>query len=115
MHSWGGGELVHELARAIRATPKARRQRGRTAGNRRRGVRLSRNKKGGGEKLPYHPNEPRRERGWREDGGSEDQRRWPSFKGRRRRARLGAREPAREVGELGVSEGGRGEALGLLI
>jgi hypothetical protein len=27
---------------------------------------------------------------------------------------LGAREPAREVGELSVSEGGRGEALGAL-
>jgi hypothetical protein len=47
-------------------------------------------------------------------GGGKDRRRRPSFNGRRRRARLGARESAREVGELGVSEGGRGEALGAL-
>jgi hypothetical protein len=49
------------------------------------------------------------------DGDSEDRRRRSSFKGQRRRARLGAREPAREVGELYVSEGGRGEALRVLI
>jgi hypothetical protein len=60
----------------------------------------------------------RRSLGGREGGGEDgddgDQRRRSEFKGRRRQARLGAREPARVVGELGVSEGRCGEALGVL-
>jgi hypothetical protein len=77
-------------------------------------VRLGRSKKEAEKSfLTTRMSLGRRESG-DEDGGGEDRRRRPSVNGRRRRARLGTRESAREVGEVGVSEGGRGEALGAL-
>jgi hypothetical protein len=102
---------VHELARVIRARPRRNAKGGGrpAAGERRRGVRLGKNKREAGRSFLTTRRSLGGREGGREDGGGEDRRRRPEFKGWRWRARLGAREPAREVGELDVSEGWRGE------
>jgi hypothetical protein len=103
------------LAQVSKAAAAAWHRRGRTAGGRWRGARLGKEiKEGGGCFLTARGSLGGGENGGEVDG-CEDRHRRSSFKVGGGGLDWGAREPARGVGKLGVSEGRCEKALGALI